>query len=1039
MAQDPPADLASEFNALTEEESSYVYLLGIQPDQEVAQIMAQHPTRSSDDDADEEDDLQEEEEEVDDTQPDNQAEGEGVATVDPDDDDEEEAHKKYLYNISQAKSMVSLSRKPSGKAAYNANTSGGSARKKGRVSKSKVWDYCFVAKIKDGLRDDLERLDPIAVELLDKPHYYCCQICYDDELKPLHLCLKSGSKSNDGPGNLNVHMKSHDDVAHLFDAKIAAQRNHELARRKASKESIQEDNQPAPKASLKRRRPETANGSVAEDGSTLSDPSEQGNTTTAGTTTGNSSYARATYPIRSDLPSLNLHPQFVTVKETARKKVLRGYHERAFFFANQNSIPQRAIVDPNCPEFRDLIDYCCRNGRIILEEPPRTRHLSWRGFSSIRTDKYCEVVAGVDMICEEARDFFLKELKILIPFISVAHDIWDAHSKECLGLTIHMYCPPRQIVYRIPLGLERSLDKHAEPTAAQGLAILEAAGIGKDDIYRAANDTTNAALMAGRLMTAEGDEGTCLMHITQLCIDHATGRKKRSQNKQITDSFDECEAIRLASLKASKTVWDKKSKKKWDDYSTVMKSCARMVTKILQPNKTRASGVRLHYEGMVRARWNLDLYWFKKSITGGLSNEQFLIVAQLWSVLYPIGILAFEIQTDDVGALSYSFLYYFRCFVLYATKKRWWVPDVCKSHNTDDESHWNGNATFPELSYNGDPVGVGAGASILNGTMQKIQMLATKTEDLHAVPTQLAVRLCKELKSYGGSPTRDQLLAMGCNPFTATLGMQELSIHGMVLQSDESVDDDTKTLAKDFKAMAMDELEKEVKKICEKIIPTTPPPSDSEEEATTDLSLMEKLRLKMEREAAAKHAAQDNAKDTIRREVEQFFSQRFDPVAAIQKQNKKVAPNVLKKIGSTPSQWMANWPTIVRNLDVFDWWERQGKTLFPHIYYVACCILPLPDSNGHQERTFSTATWMDGKLQQRTKDMTFQQKVVVAKNKSFLEHNDLHVKVERRGVAEQRTKDLLMQSATLLAGADEADTEEVKSALMAMQKDTGSN
>ena len=196
---------------------------------------------------------------------------------------------------------------------------------------------------------------------------------------------------------------------------------------------------------------------------------------------------------------------------------------------------------------------------------------------------------------------------------------------------------------------------------------------------------------------------------------------------------------------------------------------------------------------------------------------------------------------------------------------------------------------------------------------------------------------------------------------------------------------------------------------------------------------------KAEREAAAKHAAQDNAKDTIRREVEQFFSQRFDPVAAIQKQNKKVAPNVLKKIGSTPSQWMANWPTIVRNLDVFDWWERQGKTLFPHIYYVACCILPLPDSNGHQERTFSTATWMDGKLQQRTKDMTFQQKVVVAKNKSFLEHNDLHVKVERRSVAEQRTKDLLMQSATLLAGADEADTEEVKSALMAMQKDTGSN
>ena len=718
---------------------------------------------------------------------------------------------------------------------------------------------------------------------------------------------------------------------------------------------------------------------------------------------------------------------------TARKKIIRQYHEKAFFFANQNNIAQRAIVDPSRPEFRDMIDFVARNAKTILDEPQRSRHLGWRSFSNIRTDKYCEVVAGVDMLCEEIREWQMDKLRMLVPFISVAHDIWDAKAKECLGVTVHFYSPPRRKVFRVPLGIERSNDKKAAPTAEQSLAILDGAGIGQSDIYRAANDTTNAALKTGRLITADGDEGTCFMHITQLCIDHATGRKKRSVNKTVTDQFPECEAIRLASLKASKTVWDGKSKKKWDDYCKIVNSAGRKFIKIIQPNKTRASGVRLHYEDMVRSRWNLDLYWCKVPTNGALSDDQFAIVAQLWAVLYPIGILAFEIQTDDVGALSYSFLYYFRVLVVYATKKKWWVPDVAKDSNTDEITQWNGNASLPELTYAGDPPGISTNATTIVGTFDKIQLVSVQSDGLHAVPSQLVERLCRELKSYGGEPTRDQLLAMACNPFTATTGMSELNIQGMVLQHDDSVDEETKALCKDFKQLAMEELEKEVKKICKRIIPTTPTTSDAEDDS--GLPLMEQLRRKVEREEAAKQARADNARDVIQREIERFFSQRFDPLVEIKKQSKKVAPNALKDIGNTPSKWMENWPAVARNFDVFDWWERVGKELFPHIYYVACCILPLPDSNGHQERTFSTATWFDTKLQQRTKDMTFQQKVVVAKNKSFLEQNQLHVEGRRRDLAEQRTKELLEFSASLLSGADKEDTEEVEHAVAAIQKE----
>ena len=123
--------------------------------------------------------------------------------------------------------------------------------------------------------------------------------------------------------------------------------------------------------------------------------------------------------------------------------------------------------------------------------------------------------------------------------------------------------------------------------------------------------------------------------------------------------------------------------------------------------------------------------------------------------------------------------------------------------------------------------------------------------------------------------------------------------------------------------------------------------------------------------------------------------------------NKKLANGVLEKLGNDPMCWVEHLEEIAANFDVMGWWEHHGKALFPLIYPVACLILPLPDSNGHQERTFSAATWMDGKLQKRQSDMTFQMKVLLYKNKDFLwEHRERMKDISRKEAAE-RTKALL--------------------------------
>ena len=117
-----------------------------------------------------------------------------------------------------------------------------------------------------------------------------------------------------------------------------------------------------------------------------------------------------------------------------------------------------------------------------------------------------------------------------------------------------------------------------------------------------------------------------------------------------------------------------------------------------------------------------------------------------------------------------------------------------------------------------------------------------------------------------------------------------------------------------------------------------------------------------------------------------------------------------------------------------DWWERVGRNSYPLIYPVACAILALPESNGNQERTFSAATWMDGKLKKKQSDLTFQMKVLLYKNRDFLERHKHHAEEDARKEAEARTKALLKVSAALRS--DDDIDEEFDDMLSACEEDT---
>jgi hAT family C-terminal dimerisation region len=230
----------------------------------------------------------------------------------------------------------------------------------------------------------------------------------------------------------------------------------------------------------------------------------------------------------------------------------------------------------------------------------------------------------------------------------------------------------------------------------------------------------------------------------------------------------------------------------------------------------------------------------------------------------------------------------------------------------------------------------------------------------------------------------------------------------------------------EYQKTAMEILVEEIKKICSNIIPSADGdeaqgpgdvrdgggPGGPAEVEDDDDALEEFRRRKRAREnVTGEGQTGTDDLDTVQRQVHEFFNQQLDPRSCM-------PPETLQLVGACKRDWVKQWEPIVKHFDIFQWWESIGKSSFPLIYPVAIRILSLPDSNGNQERTFSAATWMDGKLRKRQTDMSFEMKVLLYKNQGFLEEHKKYVTEENRKAAAERTKALLKSSTAGMKDSD---------------------
>ena len=183
-----------------------------------------------------------------------------------------------------------------------------------------------------------------------------------------------------------------------------------------------------------------------------------------------------------------------------------------------------------------------------------------------------------------------------------------------------------------------------------------------------------------------------------------------------------------------------------------------------------------------------------------------------------------------------------------------------------------------------------------------------------------------------------------------------------------------------------------------------------------------------------KQSTPAQARDPVRATVEDFFAQKFLTIHRVLANKKKPVTDAAKRVGIDCLGWTGNVEFIARHFDVIEWWALHGKEQYPLIYPVAMCMLSLPDSNGHQERTFSAASWMDGQLNSMQQEVTFQMKVLIYKNEAFLGRVGDRMGSVYLEEAEKRTRELLKKH---ISSKSEEEIEKDTEALMDLYKISG--
>ena len=314
---------------------------------------------------------------------------------------------------------------------------------------------------------------------------------------------------------------------------------------------------------------------------------------------------------------------------------------------------------------------------------PANDDRAWKGCGRQKadrsiTDRHKVFLSLISEEVNQVRTWFGKGRREGAPkpkIFTIMHDGWTSYDTSYYGISLAFINPTNWTATKVAIGLV-ACEGHTVLDAEEVLqAVLRTVGIKAGEIMFSVNDTCHAAKAAGRSYvshTADEDgsvyedlqdelqsQGTCVMHVANLVMEHALGLKVHSRKKVIVDEF----AAGVALVKKLKGVvnyiWNLLAPGRAAAYSDRNKP--NKVFNIELPGDTRVSGTQKLLQQLLRSFWTLKTYFALEADTDSEpAPNDWVTAAEFEAIMRPIARLAINVQTDQL-TLSSSFLRQLEC------------------------------------------------------------------------------------------------------------------------------------------------------------------------------------------------------------------------------------------------------------------------------------------------------------------------------------------------------------------------------------------
>ena len=276
-------------------------------------------------------------------------------------------------------------------------------------------------------------------------------------------------------------------------------------------------------------------------------------------------------------------------------------------------------------------------------------------------------------------------------------------------------------------------------------------GIKPQDILRGINDTTNSALLTGRLISEhrvpENQTTTCHMHTQELVLQHALGIRQRTRMGEPYDKFEEGKKLTKKVKTLVGFIMNKQDKNRFKNYQDYCKQITKQeVPKLVLPNDTRVSGIFFMYESVLKSYKCITRYitgnQFKKDVTSlNLTPTEWQLVAEFYATMKIMNVLAMTSQKQSVDA---------NCFSFYGVAHARYMIEQAKNLKVVElSSHYNHAMEFSNIPH-----------------------VTLDIDQLNPLTQTLLERLVKEFDFYFKYPDSDQTLMMIFHPVMVWRGFK---------------------------------------------------------------------------------------------------------------------------------------------------------------------------------------------------------------------------------------------------------------------------